>query len=642
MNHPFQPLVSQWLGKIALAMEYKRKTFQNDADECMAFFDGPYDFLYGAKHRDSSGFIVTDEDFPRPSFCLTVNKCAEMVQLFAPFLYHRNPHRLVTARKAMLPPPEIFGDLNDPQVQAAYMPIFQQVKQQRTVDVVRASLLESYLNYTPTALDLKTESLRVVDEALIKGMGVWWTEVYQPRGAGHLMIGSFYDTIDNLCIDPDMESLRDAKWVARRCIHPVWEVEEKYGLEPGSIKGNMESLAMQGAMSANKDGDYRRRQGTTNDLLVYWELFSKMGMGTRLSGAGLSSNTNRSMQEELELFGDNCYLVIADHVPYPLNAPPALLESGDMEAVSQRLQWPTPFWGDDGWPFTSLSFHWKPRCVWPVSHLKPGMGELKFINWAYSFIAGKIRTASRDFIAILKSAGEDIKNSILHGTDYELIEIEKSYGTISEVVQFLQHPTFQGDIWRVIQAVEENFEKRVGLTELMYGSTRAQFRSASEANIKADQLRIRPDDMANKMEDAATLMARNEALACRWHLTGAHVAPMLGQVGASLWDQYVVPSDPNDILHQLEYRIEAGSIKKPNRDRDAANMQTAMQTLFQPLFQYSMTTGDVNPLNSLLADWAKSIDLDADAYMLKPVPPPAPPPAPEAGPEGQAMMAPPV
>jgi hypothetical protein len=50
-----------------------------------------------------------------------------------------------------------------------------------------------------------------------------------------------------------------------------------------------------------------------------------------------------------------------------------------------------------------IYFHDVPNDPWPMSHLAPGMGELKFLNWAYSFIAGKIRIECRDFIAILKS-----------------------------------------------------------------------------------------------------------------------------------------------------------------------------------------------------------------------------------------------
>lgn len=631
MDSPLRPLVTHWLKKIRLAWDFKKEEFQDDADVGMAFFDGPYEFMYGLKHRhrtDGGGFTFTGdlEDLPRPSFCMTVNKVAEMVQLFGPVLYHRNPVRQVNPRVAPMVPPDLFGpQLQDPLFVQQYLMMDQQVAQMRSADAARAKILEAYLNYTPTALDLKTESRWAIDEAIIKGMGVLWTELYQPPYSPNKMVGSFFDTADNLVIDSDAESIRDAKWVARRCVHPVWQFERDYGLPPGTIKGHLESHDAQARVAVHPSEDYKRKQGLTNDLVVYWKVWSKMGLGGRLAGI------TPSLREPLEQFGDWCYLVVCDRLEYPANLPPEV-QAGPIEQAQQACQWPTPFWADDTWPFTGVLFHSRPRKLWPMSHLKPGLGELKFINWVYSFIAGKIKVACRDFLAMKKSLSEEIKSAILHGTDYELVEIDETHGTIKDVVEFLQHPPFQGDIWRVLQAVEENFEKRVGLTELMYGQSRVQLRSASEAQVKSDQLRIRPDDMANKVEDAMTDLARKEALACRWHLTGQDVAPVLGPAGGQFWDMLVTAADPSAILHQLEYRIEAGSTRKPNKDRDAANMQQAMQSLFQPLFQLAMQSGQVGPVNALLTDWARSIDLDAGKYTIQPPPPPAPPEAGGGGP----------
>ena len=56
----------------------------------------------------------------------------------------------------------------------------QQMQEGGATDAARAALLECYLNYTPAALDLKTESRRVIDEAIIKGRGCWWSEMYTP------------------------------------------------------------------------------------------------------------------------------------------------------------------------------------------------------------------------------------------------------------------------------------------------------------------------------------------------------------------------------------------------------------------------------------------------------------------------------
>jgi hypothetical protein len=577
-----------------------------------------YDFEVEEDHSFLAGDIVSHN-------CMTVNKVAEMVQLFGPVLYHRNPVRTVTPRRHPMLPPELFGGLQDPMMSQYFAMLFQQVEQQRGVDLARAHLLEHYLNYTPQALDLKNHARWAIDEAIIKGMGLLWTEVYTSPGGAPKMIGSFYDSVDNLVIDSDMESIEEAKWVARRCVHPCWEVERLYNLPPGTIKGSMESHG--GQASTLQDQDYRRAQGTTNDLCVYWKVYSKMGLGGRLAGI------QPDLREALEPLGDHCFLVLCDKVDYPLNLPPEVMAQG-IPAIQAAIQWPTPHWADGTWPFTRIEFHTRPRKVWPMSHLKPGMGELKFINWVYSFITGKIRTACRDFLAIKEQVEEEITNTIINGTDYELVRIKESHEDINKIVQFLQHPPFHGDIWQVLKAVEENFERRVGLTELMYGQSRAQFRSASEAQVKADQTKIRPDDMAQKVEEAMSCLARMEAFAVRWHLKGSDVAPVMGPAGQMFWDQLITPSNPTEILHNLETRVEAGTARKPNKDREVANMQEAMRTLFQPLWQLAMQTGQTGPVNSLVTDWCKSIDLDPQKYQIAAPPPPMPMPAPPSGPSG--------
>jgi hypothetical protein len=632
-EHPLRPIVGQWISKIRLGMDFKKRKFGDDAEECTKFFNGPYGFMYDMKRaREGESFAWSGDEeapAPRPGFLMTVNKVAEMVQLFGPTMYHRNPVRQVNPRKPPMLPIELFGDANDPRVQMYYQQLGQSVAQQNQVDAARAILLEHYLNYTPTALDLKTESRWAVDEAIIKGMGLLWPEVYTPSGSPMQMFGSFYDTVDNLVIDPDVEKLADAKWIARRCVHAVWEIEREYGLQPGSLKGNYESYQAQAIAEANPDGDYYRKRGLTNDLLVYWKVYSKMGMGGRLTGS------TQEMKDILEGYGDYCFLAIAEHTPYPLNLSTDVIQQSDDQAIMQRVGWPTPFWADDAWPFVPLVFHSVPRSVWPMSHLKPGLGELKFLNWVYSFVAGKIKTACRDFIAVAKSASEDVKTAITTGQDYTLIEIEKVHGTISEVVQFLQHPEFNGDIWKVTEAITNNFEKRVGLNELMYGASPVQFRSAAEANVKQDQTKIRPDDMANTVEDWMTAVSRLEALGARWHLQPQDVQPVFGPVGAQWWAQFVTAGDPREFIHQLEYRIEAGSARKPNKDRDANNMQQAMQNLFQPLFQYAMQTGQVGPVNALLTAWAKSLDMEVTKFLLQPPPPPPMPPPGPGGPPQQ-------
>jgi hypothetical protein len=188
-----------------------------------------------------------------------------------------------------------------------------------------------------------------------------------------------------------------------------------------------------------------------------------------------------------------------------------------------------------------------------------------------------------------------------------ILEISRSGGqqTIDQVVQFLQHPQLNPSIWDVINAVSEMFDKRVGLTELMYGQTSRQMRSASEAELKSNQLAVRPDDMARKVEAAESELATKEAMAARWHLQPEDLLPILGPVGSQFWQQLVMTQDVDALVHQYEFTVEAGSARRPNKEAKQEAVNLAFQTFFQPYFQFATSTGIVDQFNALVAMWAE-------------------------------------
>lgn len=617
-----RPIIRGWTEKIRKAHTWKENEFGRDADEAERFFDGPHDFMYSGKFATRTGMVTLggEEGAPSPTFRMSVNKVAEMVQIFGPVLYHRNPHRDVTVRELPEFPIDLLGD---PQQNPQLQQMLQSQQQGRRVKEVVSDLLESYLNYTPNELNLQWHSRMAIDECIIKGMGLLWQEVIRSPGSPYLMVGSFYDTVDNLLVDPDMESLTQAKWIARRRVIPVWEAESKFGLQRGTLKPTLESSNMQ-AEVAHPDYDYFRQRGDTNDLFTYWEIYSRMGMGHRLQS--VFSKQMRINEDLLDQFGNNIFLAVSDDYNWPLNLPPEVLEQGDMMDVFRRVQWPTPFWADPAcpWPFTALAFHERPRKVWPMSHVKPALGELKFMNWAMSFIADKVKNTSRDFVAVLKSLAEETRTAILSGRDLSLLEFEKINGSIQDNIQFLQHPPFNKDVMLVVQDLREAFDKRTGLNELMYGTTAKQLRSAAEAHGKMDQLNIRPDDMSSKVEEWMSQASRKEAICARWHLTGQDITPVMGPERAMLWEQLMGQTELYTLVHELDYRIEAGSVRKPNRSRDIENINNAIQVWGPVVQEYAGATGDFGPLNALAYHWSKAYDVDPGLIQFQPPPPPEP------------------
>jgi hypothetical protein len=646
-EHPLRVTTDKWREKIRLGKKFKKDHFDKYAEEGMDFYTG-YDPIKTwdkwMVNPENGGNIAEDSEAPDVTFKFMSAWVADLVSLYGPMLYHRNPTRTCTSRQLTEIPPELYEIFVPPVPPTGNPQIDQQLQQQRAQQVQqlqqqaamkrqqdtvlkksRARLMETYLNYTPVELDLKRHARQAIDEALIKGRGVLWCQTFQPYPDSPTMVGSFWDSIDNLVIDPDADEFESAEWIAQECEAPVWKLAKEYGLKEDYL------LKKAGIKSSNQQADYnvdveygqsdydKDYKPGTNDRMCYWKIYSRMGMGDRLSGL------DKEQRNTLNAFGDNVYLVVAKGIDFPLNLPEKLLiEAGESEEAFdeafERVQWPIPFWIDNQWPCTPLDFHFIPNNPWPLAHIRPGLPELKFTNWVMSFQADNARHTSRLFMGYLASLEEEVQQAIKNGGGLTPIKIGSMEGkSISDVLSFITPPKgVTADLQAVSEKSEDGFKKRTGLAEGMYAAQGGS-RSATESQMKQEALNIRPDDMANRVEDWMSMVARKEALAAQWLLEPEDVALVLGEEGARLWEQLIMSADPGAMALEFDYRIEAGSARKPNKAQKIENMQTALQTMLPILQAYSQLSGDVGPMNALLTDWAKANDIDEfERYLLKP------------------------
>ena len=642
----FLPILSAWKAALQIAATDKNARFGRDAAEGMKLLTGPYNWLYDnlgvndphfAFHGKNSVIPVGPK---APTFRMQVNKTSEFRDLFGPALYHKNPQRQVTPRKPFTIPEEslqVIGQ-TDPAMAMGLAQFLYQGVQATAMDRINSSLMSSYLNATPNPLNLKDECRRAIDEALIKGASLLWTESYVPAGSDARVVGSFHVSIDDLLLDTGSPTFDQCKWIARRRMMPLMECAKKFGIAPERLKPGLESRASAAVMNAEgQEGFDKRRRNASYDVVVFWEIYSKCGLG------GQMKDTLRQQAQTIsdEIAPEFAYIAICPGLDFPLNCPLELLEQPAtpevLEDIKRRFSWEIPFWADGSWPCTMVHFHEIPNDPWPLSHLAPAMGELKFLNWFYSFIAGKILITSRDIIAVAKAAAGVLRQAIEEGADLTIVELEHANGNVENLIKFINHPTINGDVFKIAEIIEAQFEKRTGMTELIYGLSGRQLRSATEAEIKNDATNVRPDDMANKVEDAMSQIARLEAIAARFTLKGSDLAFMCGPVAGALWDQFVVPSDYRKALYETDYRIEAGSIRKPNRSRDAENMTAFIQQFGAFTMGIAQSTGNVQPYNAMLRRWCEVRDLDPTDFLLTPemMMPPLPP----APPAGQGALA---
>ena len=297
--------------------------------------------------------------------------------------------------------------------------------------------------------------------------------------------------------------------------------------------------------------------------------------------------------------------------------PPEALQE-DEETLFLRSQWPIPFWTDGGWPFSKLHFYEKPKEVWPISLIKPAIGELRFVNWCMSFLADKVAASSTTYVAIAKAAGAEIQDQIKSGVGpYTHIEISEIFGrSVNDVVSFLDAPSFNVDIWRMVSEVLDMIDKRTGLTELLYGlSGSTQIRSATEADVRNQNVSVRPDDMASRVEDWLSKTALNEMLAAEWSLGTIDVIHVLGPVGTKIWETQIQPQDFERTVRDYDYRIEAGTARKPNKVNKVRQLNDFAQ-IAMPMIQNFVEMGMDGPYNAFMRDWARANDMDVEPYLL--------------------------
>jgi len=638
-------IVQIWSDLIKAGAKLKDQRFMRDRKEILKFYAGDHSHIY--EDAADMGWAATEQWAQ-----MTINLTFELIEIFGPILYQNNPIRTVTTR----------GD--------------------STLGDALAKVMETYLNYTPVELDLKNESRHAINDALISGMGVLWTGLDRETG----LIGSFYESIANFVIDPDAPRLRDVWWVARKKIEPLWLVQRHFPDTAMGLKGNRTSSLGKSMMADVDDNNMRAPDAKTQDLVAYYEIYSKMGVGVR------TKNVNDDTKKEIEDDNDFVYLAIC-----PSHDKPLAIEN-----------WPAPLFLDNAWFQSPLYWHNHPDELWPIAPLKPAMGEQKAIDFLATFMMTKAKNASRDVIGVDPSIDENVVNQIAAGRDLEVVSLTGAQGRpINEVVSWLKHPGIPSDLKETFSMLIDLFEKRTGLQEILYGTTRVAERTAHAISVKDRNSRARIDDKAEVVEQWAGAVSRKEALLARFLLDPEDVEKVVGKdrifgykievaidgqplnmqqardlaeslaqywetpeeaqaelatIGpmvqmVSPWAQMaIVPAtaatvwrdtgdmdDATDIVREFNYRIEAGSARRPDQEFRVEQAQMILDRVGQLSLQLPPGI-DVSIFND-------SLDHMYDAYMVPrgrriylqtqaapPPPIPTPPPSsPGGGGQGQVL-----
>jgi hypothetical protein len=627
MSQKLAPIAAAWREKITRGIE-KRKPWLQNAKQCELFYAAAPGWMWSDEYR--SKFKLDDV---KPKFHMTVAKAFEFVALYGPSLYWKNPIRTCKPKERLEIVPEdlMFLGVND--LNTVNM-IGQQMQTERRRLELTSKLTSLWLNYTPNEQvggGLKAHSKLATIDALVKGRGCLTVEPYQYPGSDRKLTGAFYMSPYDLVIDPDADTIWNASWMAIRCVHPVWQFVQKYaqyGVTEEIAKRYANHSTNNGVAEnsrAREDDGLRKTLGESYDCIVYWKIYSKGGLGARLAN---NLDANPELKQLDTAIGDYPFLIIPDQTPdIVFNCPNEVFNQAtppNPEDLAGRFAWPIPYWKDGKWPVDILDFNPVPGSVWPIAPLTPGMGELMFMNIIMSFLPTRIVSSSRDFIQCPKALEESVNDVFSKGLDLSVFGIPTEFASSPQgVISFLQHPPLNTDLWTILDRVALAFDKRVGLSELMYGyNPGATSRTAEDAAMKREALSVRPDDMATSVEEWQTEVAKKENICTQLFIGANDVKPVIGEVGSLLWGQLIMARPIEDVLRETDVSIEAGSARKPNKDRDVANAAQALQYFLPVLMQYSMQSGDVNPVNAIIEQWGDANDMDMTGFLLQPPPPP--------------------
>lgn len=607
------PIVQQWTTRFAAAQSSKQR-FDTIAKLCRQFFGSSAKAMWEDDFRK--------EFFPtvgNPTFQININKAFELVAVIGPTLFWENPERTVRSYEPInqAESAQLMGITDEQMLQQIQQ--MQQMQQQAMK--VRNDLGTQYLLWTQNdqPQGLKSQCELGIQEALLTGMGLMWTETYSQPGTGALKTQNVFDSVDNLLIDPDARDpdWKDVKWIARRHREPVWMVERRFGYPPGYLTGR--GTCSSAEWNAAQEPGSRQ---TYMDLMDWTEVWSCGGIGARLGGVEA-----RTAQFLDEVVGDYAYLCITPNVPHLLNLPPTLMEQGTPEDVAEAVRWRTSsfgqvheVWKDNRWPCEPLKFYNVTGSVWPLAVLAPGLGHLIAMNIIAVAFLQQAWDRRRDFIGVAQHAKDAIELAINSDKNPALIPLSSVTGQpLNELIQYLQRPEMPTDLLQWLEWLSDGFAKATGLLDIYYGVTKTQIRVSSDMDAKSKAANIRPEKMAGDVANWVNRFSTSELWLAAQHVPAQQLTSLLGQFGAMAW-QALYNAVPLEVLTQeTEAWIDSKDLQRPDYARDLEGLQQIAQSFMSYATPYSEATGDTSQMNAFLSMWMKSMDMrQFDALMFGP------------------------
>lgn len=633
-----------WTKQIDASAKSKYVHFGRVANELWKYLGEPYNKLYIEQGLHDGSGTSSDQAFPDgeyPHHTARINKSFEFIALMIPYVFASVPHRLATSQVPALPP----------DLMAMLSQTGPETVQRHAMEKAAASLLGWMMNYLPDQTGLAAESRAALPEAFCKGRGVLWHELVDTSDG--VIPGSFYESVDGLYLDPDSERVNDCSFIIRKRRMAAWKLSEIYKIPVDQIRGagrsslrlSADAVIAESHQSDNErdDSSYRDdssdKPNTAGDVVVFYEIYSRMGLGWQLPDAPQPADETgdeeiaANLGEALAITGPFIHLVIVPGMKHPLNLPRHIMTgTGAVSAIAEALKWPIPFHVNQfsPWPCSMLDFYSESKNPWAISPLRAALPLQKFIDHAITYLLNRVRHSCRTIIPISGDLQDDFKDAMESAADFTMIETDVDVEELKKKIAFIAFPDIKPDVFQVVSMAERIFEQITGMNSLLSASPQRAMRSASEAQVLNAFATNRPDDYAQQVEGWQSEVARKEALMTRMYVNPKMIQKLFREEGqqrsplTELWVAMIATDDPVRASSEWAYQVEAGSARRKNKQKQVADANQLIQTYLPAAMQYGFTQGDFGPANQLTAIFGEALDLPLERLFFPNIQPPPP------------------
>jgi len=589
-----------WCKRIEEAKQAKEMQFSAEADILWEQYDTRFDDI-----------AVWDYDqihYPK------LNKFREFVDLYHPFVLTNTPTRRVSVRRPQFPE-EIFQQA----VAASGMSYSDWDRQIRMALDTAALLLEWWLQFCSEQYDLLREARMAIIEALVKGRGLVW-HGYLPTGTG-IVPASFFESVDNLFIDPTAITLRDAGYIIRKRQVASWLLADQLGVDEEKLVEKCVKAEELSKFYLNHD----------IPVLTYYEVYSRIGVGTRLA---YPDDELREWQDALDELGPYIWLAISPTAEYPLNLDPDLIQ-GNVERLRQAVAWPVATYGDvlHPWPCTVLDFAPNIGDPWARSPLASGYPIQQALNRIYYYIVEKAQRTARVLLVVPSYLDSKVIHALEDSTPFEVVPVDQKQiaDVAQQVIQPLNLPPMTMELWTLLKEMEQQFAKAVGLDPILYGAQPdKQPRSAAEVQIRHQAASSRALAMAERIEDWMSRIAAKEGMITRLHVPFTQMAALFGEPVpmtaegqplpggplSAIWASQVTVTDPVQAGTNFHFQVVSGSGRRKDKQQQSQAAVFLAQTLLPSIVQAASKTGDYTNVNRVLERLANALDIDLTLFRF--------------------------